>query len=661
MLLLSVRDLSRQFDVEPVFRGVTFDVRAGEKVGLVGPNGCGKTTLLSILAGRDEPDEGTIERPPSATCGLLEQQADHPLDRSLIEEARQGLAHLYELQTTSHDIAEKMAVVKDPAELERLHQRYDEIHLQLERLDAYHVEHRVDEVLQGLGFRQEDYERPLRTFSGGQQNRAALARLLLAQPDLLLLDEPTNHLDIETTEWLEKFLSRSSQGMVIVSHDRYFLDQVTNRTIELWQGGISDYTGNFSDYWKQRDERLKVLRRTFEKQQEYIARQEEFIRRNAYGQKSAQAKDREKKLERVERVDIPPDFSEIPMGFQDVTRTGDWVLRTEGLSKGFAPPGGNGEAQPLFKDFTLQVDRGDRVAILGPNGSGKTTLLRTILGDLPADSGSVRWGTNVQVAYFDQQLSSVDADVDAVEAVREPQPSHGRTPYAPANPFFKPQEIRGMLARFGVKGELATQTVGAMSGGERTKVALTRLHALKPNFMILDEPTNHLDFWACAALERSLKEYEGTALFVSHDRYFVDEIATKVIVLEDDGWRLHEGNYTDYQHFIAATKGPAPAGVKSTAAPAGTPRESEAASTSREGAATDKPRRKRKHPYRKVEEIEADIATWEDRVASLEGSLADPEVLRDAAMIKKVHREYAEAQDRLASLMDHWEEALDLN
>ena len=289
------------------------------------------------------------------------------------------------------------------------------------RFDAYHIEHRIDEVLQGLGFRPQDYNRPLATFSGGQQNRAALARLLLAAPDLLLLDEPTNHLDIETTEWLERYLSRSTQAIVVVSHDRYFLDQVTHRTIELWQGGISDYSGNFSTYWSQRDERLKVLQRTFEKQQEYIARQEDFIRRNFAGQKSGQAKDREKKLERLDRIALPPDFHDVPMGFPEPTRTGDWVLRAEQLSKGFGTGGAGGRPKPLFANLTVQFDRGDRVAILGPNGSGKTTLLRTLLGELTPDAGGVRFGTGVQLAYFDQQLSSADPRESGIEAVCAPR------------------------------------------------------------------------------------------------------------------------------------------------------------------------------------------------------------------------------------------------
>jgi ATP-binding cassette subfamily F protein 3 len=654
MILLSARELCRQYDVDPVFRGVSFDIRPGEKIGLVGPNGCGKTSLMQILAGRDHPDVGTVERHPSARMALLEQQGGGLSDRSLRAEVQSGLAHLYQLQHEAHALAERMARAQE-TELVRLHERYDQLHHELERLDAYHIEHRVDEVLHGLGFAAEDSERPLSTFSGGQQNRAQLGRLLLAAPDVLLLDEPTNHLDIAATEWLEEFLARSPQAVLVVSHDRMFLDHVTGRTIELWQGGITDYAGNFTAYWQQRDERLKVLRRTYEKQQDFIEKTKDFIARNKSGQKSAQAKDREKKLERVELVEIPPDFSDIPMGFVEPQRTGDWVIRADGVSKGF---GSSGMSAPLFSELTLQIDRGDRIGILGPNGSGKTTLLRTLLGELSPDTGSVRFGTGVLLGYFDQQLNSVDPALDAVEAIRAPEHrSAGNAPYARGRGTeLAPGEARGLLARFGIKGELALQRVGTMSGGERTKVALARLHALGPNVMFLDEPTNHLDFWACAALERSLRAYEGTVLFVSHDRYFIDRVATKVLVLEPERWRLHEGNYSDYQAFVRAV------GTSSGDRPAtASPRQPAPATPGTPAPARERARRKRRFPYRKAEEIEADILMQETLVARLEAELSDPGVHRNGHRMRQIQQDYAAAQTRLAELLEHWEEAVDLN
>ncbi|MCH7990431.1 MAG: ABC-F family ATP-binding cassette domain-containing protein, partial [Planctomycetes bacterium] len=379
MILLSVRELTRQFDAEPVFRNVGFTVRQGERIGLVGTNGSGKTTLLNILAGLDHADSGEIEKHSSTEIALLEQETDFAPDQTLIEEARSGLAHLYQLQTEAEELADEISVEQDSAIQKQLQKRFDHIQQELHRLDAYNIDHRVDEVLTGLGFQNEEYERPLRSFSGGEQNRALLARMLLRAPNLMLLDEPTNHLDIEATEWLEGYLSRCKQGIILVSHDRYFLDRVTTRILELSGGTLSDYPGNFSAYWNQREERNKVAHRTWEKQQEFIAKTEDFIRRNKYGQKHAQASDRVKKLERLERVELPTEIQTSAMRFGEPTRTGDWVIDAVDLSKGFA--------EPLFTDFTLRVNRGDRIGILGPNGSGKTTLLRTILGELEPDSG----------------------------------------------------------------------------------------------------------------------------------------------------------------------------------------------------------------------------------------------------------------------------------
>ncbi|MGD9856052.1 MAG: ABC-F family ATP-binding cassette domain-containing protein [Planctomycetaceae bacterium] len=692
MILLAARDLCRQFDADPVFRDVTFDVRKGEKIALVGPNGCGKSTLMRVLGGQDEPDVGTIERPATVTLAVLDQHASFTPGRTLIEEVKSGLAHLYKLQHEAHEIAEQMARATGP-QLERLHDRYDTLHSELDRLDAYEVDHRVDEVLHGLGFTPDQYDRPLTTFSGGQQNRASLCRLLLAGPDVLLLDEPTNHLDIAATEWLEDFLARSQQAVIVVSHDRMFLDRVTNRTLELWQGGITDYPGNFSFYWEQRDERLKVLRRTYEKQVEFVEKTKDFIARNKYGQKSAQAKDRVKKLERVELVELPQDFSEVRMGFPDPSRTGDWVIRAEGVSKGFASgkvaewQSGKGTSgrvdqpatsnhHPLFTNLTLQIDRGDRVGILGPNGSGKTTLLRTLLGELQPDSGEVRFGTGVELAYFDQQLTSVDPALDAIEAVRDP---HGRfsghAPFARGRGIeMTPGTVRGLLARFGVTGDLALAHVSDMSGGERTKVALARMYALQPNVMFLDEPTNHLDLWACAALERSLREFPGTVLFVSHDRYFIDRVATKVLVFEEDCWRIHEGNYSDYQHFQKAVA--AQTGGKVAVRQSGKAAKAADSAPSRRLAAPspearsrsasfppngDKPKRKRRFPYRPLEDIEADISRGEAEIARLEAELADPAVHRDGNRLKQAQADYDAAQDRIAQLMLHWEEASEFN
>ena len=636
MILLTANQLTRQFDAAPVLDCISFEVRPGEKIGLVGPNGAGKTTLLKILAGVDEADEGQVELHPTVRLAVLEQETDFAPDRTLLDEARSGLAPLYGLQAEAEEMAERIAAETDDAARERWQKRYDAVQHDLQRLSAYNIDHRVDEVLQGLGFMRDQYERPLTSFSGGQQNRVLLARMLLAAPDVMLLDEPTNHLDISTTEWLEGYLARCSQSMIIVSHDRYFLDRVTNRILELYAGRITDYPGNFSAYWKLKEERNKVQERTFEKQQEFIARTEEFIVKNRYGQKHAQAADREKKLDRLERVDRPREIPTVFMAFGQARRAGDWVIEADRLTKGFGTP--------LFTDVNLQVLRGDRLGIFGPNGSGKTTLLRTLIGELKPDSGAVRYGTHVEIAYYDQQLTSVDPSADVVEAVR------------PANnPQMTPGQIRDLVARFGLRRDIVFQTVGSLSGGEKSKVALARLAALNANVLVLDEPTNHLDLWARGALEQALLEFEGTLLIVSHDRYFLDRVATSIIALEPTRWRLYEGNYSAYLDSLSRAAAEAQQQGKSekSAEPA--------ARTARQADAKDAPKRKRKFPYRKTVELEGEIAQTEELLETLRAELANPDVFRDGQRAKDTTRRYEDAELQLARLYEHWEESVELN
>ncbi len=455
----------------------------------------------------------------------------------------------------------------------------------------------------------------------------------------MLLDEPTNHLDIAATEWLEAWLAKSEQAVILVSHDRYFLDRVTTRILEMHQTRVTDFKGNFSAYWQQREERTKVLERTYEKQQEFIAKTEDFIRRNKYGQKHAQASDREKKLERLDRIEQISDFQQFAMGFAEPTRSGDWVIDAVNVSKGFG-------SEPLFHDFTMRINREDRIGILGPNGSGKTTLLRTMIGELKPDTGTVRLGTNVKIAYYDQQLNSVDPSLDAVEAIRPPE-----------NPYITPGTLRSILARFGIRGEQVFQQVGSMSGGERSKVALAKIAAMDVNVLILDEPTNHLDLWARSSLEDTLKTYQGTILFVSHDRYFLDRVATSVIVLDMGGWKYYEGNYSAYVGFTKNRQSALPVETPKAIAPKiENPPEPEPDSRRKKDT-----KRKRKFPYRKVSDLESEIAEYEELVERLQTDLSDPDIYRDGERVKETMEAFEDAQQHLEELYEHWEEAVELN
>lgn len=633
MIVVSVEDLRKHYGPEPVLDGVTFEVRPGERIGLIGPNGSGKTTLLKILAGREEADGGRVAFHPDVETGYLEQQPQFAPDRTVWDEAHGALDKWIALGREAVQTAHRLSRATDDAEHRRLAARFDQLQHLLEHHDAYNLEPKVERVLQGVGFRPAQFGQPARLLSGGEQNRLLLARLLLAEPDLMLLDEPSNHLDIEATEWLEDYLSRSPAAMVLVSHDRYFLDRVTNRTLELFRGTVDAYAGNFSAYWRQKEERLLVQRRTYERQQTAIAKAEEFIRRNAYGQKHAQAEDRRKKLARVRRVGPPRDIAAPPMGFGRPARSGDVVVRAEGLAKSFD--------RPLFRDAAFQIGRGQRWAVLGPNGCGKTTLLRCLLGDVAPDAGRVTLGHALSVGYFDQRLAGIDETAEAADAVRPP----GRE--------MDQLQRRSLLARFGITGERALQRVGSLSGGERNRAALARLAALAPNFLVLDEPTNHLDIWARDALERSLREFPGTVLFVSHDRYFVNQVADHVLAIEPERVRVVEGNYDAY----LAVAGRAPAGPSHEGdgeKPRG--RDRPAPATASETA----PRRKRRFPYRKLADLEAEIFQRETRLEELHAMLADPEVYRSGERMRETRAEIARQKQSLAQLYEHWEEAAEL-
>jgi ATP-binding cassette subfamily F protein 3 len=636
MIVLSVQRIKKHYGPEPVLAGVTFDVHPGDRIGLVGPNGAGKTTLLRILAGKEDADGGSFELHPSVRVGYLEQQPLVDPGRTLWQEARSALDDLVRLQHEAVEAAHALAQTADPDEHRRLAARFDHLQHELHRQDAYNLDHKIERVLEGLGFPKSTYQQPVESLSGGEQNRLMLLKLLLADLDLMLLDEPSNHLDIEATAWLEDWLASHRAAMIVVSHDRYFLDRVTSRTLELFRGTVDGYSGNFSAYWQQKAQRLLVQRRTYEKQREEIAKAEEFIRRHHYGQKHAQAEDRRKKLARIERVDPPREIAVPPIAFFAADRSGDVVLRTEHLAKAYD--------RPLFEDLSLDVLRGQRWGILGPNGCGKTTLLRCLLGLEPPDAGTAIRGHGVRIGYFDQQLASLDDDLPVVDAIR---PDHKE--------FDEPKR-RGLLARFGLTGDTALKPVGRLSGGERCRAALARLAAADANVLVLDEPTNHLDLWAMDALEHALQAFEGTVLFVSHDRYFVNRVADHTLVVEPGRFRVVEGNYETYLNLVRS----AGAGAMPTRS-VGMAGERKIAERPRREESKAPAPRKRRFPYRKVEDLEAELLQQQTRLEQLHAALALPETHRDGDRVRQVKADLAEVQEALETLYAHWEEAVELN
>ena len=635
MILISAQGLGRQFSGDPVFQDLAFEVRAGERIGLVGPNGAGKTTLMQLLAGNDKPDYGDLYVRPGIRVSLLRQEPDFAPDETMIDVVKSGLASLMELQHELEEAAQEMAEAEDEADRQRAALRYDALHEQIEHQDAYSIDHRVEEVLSGLGFAESEFHRAASTFSGGQQSRMMLAKLLLQSPDVMLLDEPSNHLDIATTEWLESYLSRQPVAMVVVSHDRYFLDKVVTKIWELHEGRITAYPGNYSQYWRLRGEKAKVLERQSERQEEKAEKLKAYIRKYGAGQRATQAHDRERKLEKLEseRVETMRDVVGPYMGFDEVDRSGDIVVEARKLSKAYD--------KPLFTDLSLTIDRGQCVGVIGPNGAGKTTLIRTLIGREKPDAGEVKLGHKVQVGYHDQGLQSLDPDTTVVRSV-----------WPEDDPEWVEGDVRGLLARFGLTGEIVFQTVGQLSGGEKAKAALARLCATAANLLVMDEPTNHLDIWSCEALERSINEFEGTVLVVSHDRYFLNKVADRLIQVADGRARVIEGDYDTYQHLVQkekerGEKAPTPTQGKSSPAPARPPSSSE------------KP--KRKFPYRKAAEIEREIGQFEKEVLDLEDLLGQPATWRDPVKAVGTQDRHRELKQKLEKLYEHWETALEAN
>ncbi len=645
MPVVSVIQLGKSFGAERIFSGINFQIDEHDRIGLVGPNGAGKSTLLNILAGREEPDEGSVAVARNTRIGYLTQVVDFQPQNTLREELLTVFSHLREWEHELNDLAQVMAssTTQNDTELhEQFLARYADLQARYEHAGGYTYENRVEQVLDGLGFTREQQLSPVMQLSGGQQTRAALGKLLLQEPDLLLMDEPTNHLDLAALEWLETYLSTWKGAMVIVAHDRYFLDKVVSRTIEMAFGRIEEYPGNYTKYLGLREERLERRTREYEAQQAHIAHTEEFIRRYKAGQRSREARGRQKLLDRLERVERPQDFPEMHFEFTPVTDSGLIVLATQKLAVGYGG-GTRREARTVEPTVLVQVAdlellRGDCVGLIGPNGAGKTTLLRTLIGELPPVSGQVQIGHNVRIGYYSQTHDGLNMNRTVLDEIRQAS-------------TLSEEGARSFLGRFLFSGDDVFKAIGSLSGGERSRVALAKLTLQGPNFMILDEPTNHLDLQSRQFLEEVLSEFEGTLLFVSHDRYFIDSLATKVWAIEDGVLIPYMGNYTEYrtrkQRIVLDVPAPMPKKTPDAAKPA-------------PAAVKSNGKKGSKVKVRTAEDVEHDIEKAEEHVKSLEEALSQAALKADATQLTQLSAEYEQAKAHVDKLFAEWERLSDV-
>lgn len=630
MTVLTTHNLGKHFGAHDIFDGLTLSANAGDRIALVGPNGEGKTTLLRLLAGRETPSAGTVHLARGLKLGYLEQ---HPsllsTHGTLRDLALEAFARLRQQEAALNQLAHALADESDEARHEELLQQYGQAEAEFEHAGGYTYEQTIDQVLIGLGFKRDDYDTPLAKLSGGQQSRAHLARMLLEQPDLLLLDEPTNHLDLDAVEWLEKYLQNWPGAIIVVSHDRYFLDEVATRVWEMSFGKIETFRGNFSHYVQQREERFERRQKDYQAQREFIAKEEEFIRRNLAGQRSREAKGRRTRLERLEKVERPVEHKNLRLNWQTTLRSGDLVLATHDLVVGYP------DGDPLFTCPDLEIRRGQRVALLGPNGAGKTTFLKTILGQVKPKAGAIRFGAGVEPAYFAQTQASLKLEATILDEILSVE----NLPIG---------EARNFLGRFLFSGDDVFKTISTLSGGERSRVALAKLTMTGANFLILDEPTNHLDIPSQENLENVLNEFSGTILLVSHDRYFVDALATHTWALEPvtKSVAVVEGGYSDYLAYREAQ-----AMTSQTANGRSAKSTSQA---SREQSKAEKRAQEKK--AKQIADIEAAITATESRLAQLAQELEEASRAQNVARLQQLGHEYQLTEAKLDELLTQWTE-----
>ena len=622
MSLLKGAGVGKYFGAQDVFKNLDFSIEMADRIGLVGPNGEGKTTLLEILAGVQEATAGQLQSRRDLRIGYLPQDPPVFAGMTLWQGMLEAFADLRRLEAELQELAQRL---HDAEVLPR----YSALQTEFERREGYTYETRIRTVLMGVGFGEDDFQLDMAHLSGGQRTRSLLARLLLEDPELLLLDEPTNHLDLVAVEWLESFLQNFKGGLVVVSHDRYFLDTVSNRTWEMAFGVLETYRGNYSAYARQRGERYQRRLKEWQEQQEYIAKTEDFIRRHIAGQRTKEAQGRRTRLQRFmrdEAIAKPQRHEEIRVRLSPPKRSGDIVLDFSDVEIGYEPE------RPILRMPDMELRRGMRVAVVGPNGAGKTTLMRSILGDLATLAGKIKTGTVVEMGYLSQDHDYLDKGADLVDTVRRIRPD------------MSIEETRTLLGSFLFKGDEVFKPIGELSGGQRSRLALVRLAVQEANVLVLDEPTNHLDIASQEVLEDVLANFDGTFLLVSHDRYLVQALATHVWAVGEGAMQVMEGGWEVYLQWRETRRGA---------------EEMRKASRQDEREVQRETRRERKQLEKmasRQREVEEEIAQLEEQMALLSERISAVGEKQDMEQVHALGEEYGELEQILAGLWREWEE-----
>ena len=623
--------LGKSFGVRQVFSNVSFEIKEGDRIALVGPNGAGKSTLLKCILGIEELDEGQVVMSPVASIGYLQQDVNLG-DASLAEEIETAWEDVHALENKLQELTTYLETHEaSESDLQRL----DYLQNRLEWLGGYDYEQKTKRIVYGLGFTDEDLYKPANAFSGGQKTRINLAKALVRSPDFLFLDEPTNHLDMEMLEWLEGYLSSYRGGILIVSHDRYFMDRIVTGVVELDHHKATTYRGNYSRYVAQREERLKADTIAYEKQQEYIKKTEEYIDKYRAGIKSKMARGRQSQLNRLERLEAPEISHSLDFKFPPAAMSADKVLVLDHVSIGYKTD------DPIIDDVSVVVRRGESVALIGPNGAGKSTMVKAIVGELFPTEGHIDIGNRVQVGYFSQEHEELHDRWQVVDEIIN-------------NYNFTEEKARNVLGSFLFKGDDVFKLVGDLSGGERARLALLKLFLQGDNFLILDEPTNHLDVPTREIVERALQQFGGTCFIISHDRYFLDQVSTRTLVLENKGLTEYLGNYSYYKEKLKEQQDIADlTEVVEEVAKEDVKSEAKTISPS----PSDEPKKKT-NTYmveKQLAEVEEEIARLEATMKMYEVQLANPVVQQDLAEMENISKQLSDTESNLQKLYEKWE------